>query len=555
MDNTQVNIRINATDASKSAVKEARSGFAGLWKQIGGGMIAANLAFDALNKVKEGVHEVVNSGKEWQSQQAALDAALASTHDISGISREDAIEYAEALSKATPISREIALAGENMLLTFTNIHKNVFPQTTKAVADMATAMNHGLTPSASDLTHTSIMVGKALNDPEHGLTRLMRVGVQFTDQQKKQIKTLQDHGKTAEAQKVILDELSKEFGGRATASAKTFQGQMTMLKNKLVDMGVNGLQKVTQWLKDSYQWYQNHRRVVNDVISVLAALGLAILAVITVFNLYRGAVAIINTVKAAWLAFQLLMETNPIVIIITLIIAAGILLMMHWKQVKEIGSRVFHDIGGFISSVWNWIKSHWPLLLGILTGPIGLAVVWVISHFGQILSFFKGLPGKIKSAVGDLSHLLVEAGKDLVRGLINGIKNIGGEVGDAIKGVAQGAVDKAKSILHIKSPSQVFAEIGTNIGAGLIQGIQGMQQDTNQAMTQLVTPTIGTAPSIANTSNINSSSISYGNRTQSVNIQNLVMPPGSTLKDILRGFDQDNLLISNGLSPSRGAGA
>lgn len=249
MDNdTTVTVRINATD-STAAVDEARGRFAGLWKQVGGGMIAAQLAQDAFQKVKEGVDLVKNSAEQWQNQQAATAAALKSTHDASGISKQDAIDYAEAIAKQTPVTREAVLAGENMILTFTNIHKEVMPQTTQAITDMATAMNHGLTPSAGDLTHTAIMVGKALQDPEHGLTRLMRVGVAFTEKQKEQIKTLQESGHVTEAQKVILAELAKEFGGRATAAAQTWQGRMTMVKNTLVDMTVNGMQRLGSWLQ------------------------------------------------------------------------------------------------------------------------------------------------------------------------------------------------------------------------------------------------------------------------------------------------------------------
>ena len=52
-----------------------------------------------------------------------------------------------------------------MLLTFTNIGKDVFPQATSTLVDMATAMNNGVTPSAEALSAQAIQLGKALNDP------------------------------------------------------------------------------------------------------------------------------------------------------------------------------------------------------------------------------------------------------------------------------------------------------------------------------------------------------------------------------------------------------
>ncbi|MES2155937.1 MAG: hypothetical protein V4510_12455, partial [bacterium] len=69
-----------------------------------------------------------------------------------------------------------------------------------------------------------IKVGKALNDPTKGLTALSRVGILFTDQQKKQIKALQKSGDLLGAQKIILKELGTEFGGSFAAKGKTATG-------------------------------------------------------------------------------------------------------------------------------------------------------------------------------------------------------------------------------------------------------------------------------------------------------------------------------------------
>lgn len=210
------------------------------------GNVIFSLASDAAIKIKEGFSQVFDAAKDWQNQQAQLTAAIKSTGDVSGVSKQNALDYADAIAKSTPISRDAVLAAENMELTFTNLHKNVFPQTTQDIADMATRMDHGLTPSAQQLSDTAIMVGKALNDPTTGLTKLQRVGVTFTDQQKDQIKTMQASGDMVGAQTVILNELSKEFGGSASQAATTFTGKITEVKNSLLDMGANGIAKAQQ---------------------------------------------------------------------------------------------------------------------------------------------------------------------------------------------------------------------------------------------------------------------------------------------------------------------
>src|SRR5207237_7672973 len=106
----------------------------------------------------------------------------------------------------------------NLLMTFTGLRNevgkgnDVFNQATQIATDMGAAL--GTEPKAA-----AIQLGKALNDPIKGVSALSRVGVSFTSQQKDQIKTLVKSGDTLGAQKIILGELNKEFGGAAAASA------------------------------------------------------------------------------------------------------------------------------------------------------------------------------------------------------------------------------------------------------------------------------------------------------------------------------------------------
>jgi hypothetical protein len=136
------------------------------------------------------------------------------------------------MSHLTKFSDDTVQSGENMLLTFTNIGKDVFPQATKTVLDMSQALGQ-------DTKSSAIQLGKALNDPITGVTALQRVGVTFNQTQKDLIKTYMQHGETAKAQGVILQELQKEFGGSAEAAGKTFGGQLTILNQYIDDVKQN----------------------------------------------------------------------------------------------------------------------------------------------------------------------------------------------------------------------------------------------------------------------------------------------------------------------------
>ena len=67
--------------------------------------------------------------------------------------------------------------------------------------------------------------------------------------------------------------------------------------------------------------------------------------------------------------------------------------------------------------------------------------------------------------------LLVDVGKNLIKGFIKGIKSMAQGVIDSVTGVVGGAIDWAKNLLDINSPSRVFKEIGQYVGEGFVVGI------------------------------------------------------------------------------------
>jgi hypothetical protein len=95
---------------------------------------------------------------------------------------------------------------------------DIFNRATATVLDMSVALGQ-------DTKNSAIQLGKALNDPVKGVTALQRVGVTFTRGQREQIDAMVKAGNVAGAQKVILAELNKEFGGSAKAQGDALGAQ------------------------------------------------------------------------------------------------------------------------------------------------------------------------------------------------------------------------------------------------------------------------------------------------------------------------------------------
>jgi hypothetical protein len=153
------------------------------------------------------------------------------------------------------------------------------------------------------------------------------------------------------------------------------------------------------------------------------------------------------------------------------IIAIGAALIYAYKKVGWFRSAV--------NAVFNWIKTHWPLLVGILTGPFGLLVVLAIKNFDKLKSAFRDAWGAIKTVATGIAHtfssmwnavksaaaaiprFFLNLGKSIVHGVADGIKSAPGIILDAIKGMLPGG----------KFGSKVAGFLGLQHGGSLRSGV------------------------------------------------------------------------------------
>lgn len=201
-------------------------------KQLGGlgnvaKAIGATLAAGAAVHFVDGF---VKAAQESQKISRVTDAVIKSTGAAAGLTATQVGDLATSLSNLSGVDDELIQSSENILLTFTNVRdaagagNDIFSRTTQAALDMATVLG-------GDPTSAIQQLGKALNDPAAGLTKLTRSGVVFTDQQKDMVKQLQASGDILGAQKVILDEVNREFGGAAAAAADPFERLKVVVGN------------------------------------------------------------------------------------------------------------------------------------------------------------------------------------------------------------------------------------------------------------------------------------------------------------------------------------
>ncbi len=198
-------------------------------------LIGGFLGLEVVRTIVDQFKQSIEKAHEMNRVMTQTQATIASTGMVAGISAEQVKRMADEIQDNTAIQNNAAQAGMNMLLQYTRIGEEVFPEATQAMVDMATATNGGVIPSVSQLEMTAKQIGSALNDPIRGLQRLTESGITFTEEEKKKVRALVDSNQLIEAQGVILDRLSV-YQGAAESQAQTYQGRISKLNNELDDV-------------------------------------------------------------------------------------------------------------------------------------------------------------------------------------------------------------------------------------------------------------------------------------------------------------------------------
>lgn len=470
---------VDAEEKSSTGLGKLKSAFSGLAEQSkkSTSIISSHLSnlkstilgFGAAALAGLSLKSIMGSTDAAEKTMAQMGAVLKSTGSAAGMTQKQLTDLAGAQAKVTTYSKGTTEQAENMLLTFTNIKSNVFPETIKATEDMATAMKMNATDAAKTL-------GKALNDPAAGLSKLTKQGVTFTDAQKKQITAMQKAGDTAGAQKIILQELEKEFGGSAKAAGSTFTGGLQIMQNNLKSAGVTiatalipivtnimpsivnaanelastimahkgeiigAVSAVAGVVKSIFSFAESHGPLVKGVvIGIASAVGIWKLAMLTAntVSTISNALQALGIIKSGAAAEAKLTEAAAteaattaqaglnVAMLPTIGIVAGIVagvallafgayeLVKHWKSVSA-----------FFGGLWKGIKSGASSIVGSVKGAFGTAANSAKSAWNGIGNFFKSLWNGVKNITQTVWNGIKSAAMAIITPFVNGITNI-----------------------------------------------------------------------------------------------------------------------------------
>jgi hypothetical protein len=424
-----------------------------------------------------------------------LQARERSTKHAANASIQHINNLSNAVLKLSGIDDEATKSTAAMVLTFRDIRNeagkgnDVFDRTVRAVTDVATAMNNGATPSAEQLSKTSIQLGKAINDPIKGMGALSRIGVTFTEGQKKQVEGFIKNNEAIKAQKLILGELNKEFGGSAKALGQSLPGQINKAKETFRNLSaelVRGLlpafNKVLEVAQDVINFLEEHKDFTKGLLIGLGALGAALLVVTSPIAAVVAAVAglVVGFVEA----YKHSEKFREIVTNVGAALKSAYEKALPWvenalhnfidamKDAEKWAVNAFNGIKSEINRIVESFKTFWKesgvvrtavkLIWDGMKLYFGLMVAIVQKAFSMII----GTAKRVWAAIVQVFQGAYQTVKGIVQVFSGVLTGHFGRAWDGVKNIFSGAIKVVLGLIRgITAPArEEIATIGSALG-------------------------------------------------------------------------------------------
>jgi hypothetical protein len=206
----------------------------------------------------------------------------------------------------------------------------------------------------------------------------------------------------------------------------------------------------------------------------------------------KGVTIAINWVKDTALAVFNWVKDNWPLLLAILVGPFGLAVLAIVKN--------FDTIKGAVLAVINWVKENWQTILLFLTGPIGAAIAIITKVFDvDLLGFLKGLPSQF-----------YDAGKAMIEALGKGFTDAAGGAIDKVTGI----VGKVRGLLpfspakwgplKVNPPEQGGAKLIELLTQGILSQARNLERAAASVLAPLTTEpvvpnlamvTAGTTPS------------------------------------------------------------
>ena len=316
------------------------------------------------------------------------------------------VDLANEQARLTGVNQNTIKESQALLLTFKEIASSAdevggaFDRATQLTLDMASAGFGSVTDNAKQL-------GKALNDPIAGLTALRRSGIQFTEAQQDQIRTLVESGEVLEAQNMILEEIENQVGGTAEATANGTDKMKVAFSQASESIGLALLpafEKLTEIIIPLADFVADNTEL---ILALAAGLG-TLAAAVVVANIAMG---IWSTISAITTGLNLALATSFTAVQVAsglIVFTALIAALVYLEQKFGIVSAAIEKLLGFFNLLRDGV--------GWLAEKLGLASD-EIENFERTTDSAREEAGDMYASVRDMGDSVGDAREQFERAI------------------------------------------------------------------------------------------------------------------------------------------
>lgn len=232
----------------------------------------------------------------------------------------------------------------------------------------------------------------------------------------------------------------------ADKQLQTFNAQMTLLKNRLMDVAIEigsrlvpKLMPIVIWLqenmpraieyaqqvfesmrptleaiarfiadhvlpvlKDLATWFEDHPAAIAAAMGVVLTVLVALAAGFVALKIQAAASIVMVVVELAVLAAQAIatgvamavawiIGLGPIALIVAAVVALGVLIYVFRDQIMDALNAAWKWIKDTTAPLFEWIGDHWRILLFFMTGGLSLFVGFFVTQWSHIAAFFANI--------------------------------------------------------------------------------------------------------------------------------------------------------------------
>lgn len=478
-------VRVKLSFDTKSAKTEMSSVQAQVekgWSKTGAAIanIASSVVMKAMDKMTSSISSAVDRVDTLNQFPKVLQNF--------GVSADDAAAATARIRDSVlglPTSLDDAVAGVQKLFMVTN-NLEESEKLFNAVNDAAIVFANGSSEAINNFIYgysQSLAQGKVMaqefNQMNEAIPGLMAKVAESMGMNVAQLKAgLSDGSVSIDDFNEALKKLDTEGSGSMGAlseSAFTASGGINTavsLMQSAVDrsiaaiiesVGTENIQKAIVAIGDAFEWVGDR---ISDIVEFVKANSDWLMPVLVGLGTLATIIGTITTAMKIWtavqMAFNLVMNANPIFLLVT-VIAAVIAALAYFFTQTEVGKQMFQGFGEAVGAVFNWISSAFQTIGEVanavfqaIAGYVQFAVDFWVSAFQGAWNFITG----IFSAVGSFFQGVWNTIASIFTG-------IGTTIGDTVSGAFKNVVNGILGFI------ENFVNTPINVLNGFIDVING----------------------------------------------------------------------------------